>query len=74
MAFNSSAIRMSNILGNQFKGLRLKEELNNLLIDLGYDTELDFLTGNGAVDIYLPTRRTMIEIKGFGLACPNYLN
>ena len=63
--------RMSTILGNRFKEPRLRAELNSLLLALGYDTELEYQTGNGPADIYLPTRRTVIETKGFGLAGPD---
>lgn len=67
---NNAAIRMATILGSKFKEPRLRAELNSLLLDLGYDTELEYQTGNGPADIYLPTRRTVIETKGFGLAGP----
>ena len=63
--------RMSGILGSRFKEPRLRAELNSLLLDLGYDTELEYQTGNGPADIYLPTRRAIIETKGFGLADPD---
>ena len=63
--------RMSGILGSRFKEPRLRAELNSLLLDLGYDTELEYQTGNGPADIYLPTRRAIIETKGFGLAGPD---
>ena len=70
MKLVEATARMSTILGNRFKEPRLQAELNSLLLDLGYDTELEYQTGNGPADIYLPTRRTVIETKGFGLAGP----
>ena len=53
----NAAIRMATILSSKFKEPRLRAELNSLLLDLGYDTELEYQTGNGPADIYLRPAR-----------------
>ena len=71
MNLTNAQIRMSTILGGRSQEPRLRSELNSLFRDLGYDTEMEYQTGRGPADIYLPTRRTVVETKGYGLAGPD---
>ena len=70
-ATQSAQIRMAGILAAKYREARLRADLDNICRELGYDTDIEYQTGNGPADIYLPTRRTFIETKGFGLANPN---
>ena len=71
MDFTNAQIRMSNILGGRGREAWLRSEMNSLFQDLGYDTEMEYQTGRGPADIYLPTRRTVVETKGYGQAGPD---
>ena len=71
MTHPNAQIRMSSILSRKGREPWLRSELNSLLQDLGYDTEMEYQTGRGPADIYLPTRRTIIETKGYGQAGPD---
>ena len=70
MNLTNAQIRMSTILGGRGREPWLRSELNSLFRDLGYDTEMEYQTGRGPADIYLPTRRTVVETKGYGLVGP----
>lgn len=67
----NAQIRMSQILGGRGREAWLRSELNSVFQDLGYDTEMEYQTGRGPADIYLPTRRTVVETKGYGQAGPD---
>lgn len=67
----SAQTRMAGILAAKYREARLRAELDNICRELGYDTDIEYQTGEGPADIYLPTRRAFIETKGFGLADPN---
>ena len=49
----------------------LEHQIASALEHLGCDYELQFNTGNGRCDIYLPSRRFVIEVKRPGSANPN---
>lgn len=61
---------MSVILSKRLREPDLRSRLHELLGQLGYDTELEFQTGDGPADIYLPARRFVIETKSYGKADP----
>lgn len=70
MAVADALIRMSNILGHRYREPALRSELDSLFTGLDYQTDLEYQTGEGPADIYLPARRVFVETKGYGLAGP----
>ena len=63
---------MSSVIsGSRKREARVQSEIEALLRGLGYDVEREYATGDGPADLYLPTRRTIIETKGQGQAGPD---
>ena len=61
---------MSEILSGKLNEAAIRSRLDEVLRKLGRSTELEFQTGKGPADIYLPARRFVIETKTFGKADP----
>ena len=67
----SQTLMSAVISGTGKREARVQSEIESLLRVLGYDVEREYATGDGPADLYLPTRRTIIETKGHGQAGPD---
>ena len=72
---------VQTLMANVLSGAKKKREaavqsdIERLCQALGYDVEREYpIAGAGRADLYLPTRRTIIETKGRGLADPDSAN
>ena len=68
---------MANVLSGAKKKREaaVQSDIERLCQALGYDVEREYpIAGAGRADLYLPTRRTIIETKGRGLADPDSAN
>jgi len=61
---------MSSVLGAS-REPEIQAGLAEVLLRLGRDREMEFQTGDGPADIYLPARRFVIETKSRGAAHPS---
>ena len=64
---------MADVLAGQRKReATVQSDIERLCAALGYDVEREYpIAGAGRADLYLPTRRTIIETKGRGQAAPD---
>ena len=63
---------MADVLaGRQKREATVQSDIERLCEALGYDVEREYpIADAGRADLYLPTRRTIIETKGRGQASP----
>ena len=59
------------LTGRQKREATVQSDIERLCVALGYDVEREYpIADAGRADLYLPTRRTIIETKGRGQASP----
>ena len=60
------------LTGRQKREATVQSDIERLCAALGYDAEREYpIAYAGRANLYLPTRRTIIETKGHGRAAPD---
>ena len=70
MTITTAQTLMADVLaGRQKREATVQSDIERLCEALGYDVEREYpIADAGRADLYLPTRRTIIETKGRGQA------
>jgi len=73
MTTTTAQTLMADVLaGRQKREATVQSDIERLCVALGYDVEREYpIADAGRADLYLPTRRTIIETKGRGQAAPD---